>query len=304
MKQATSTTSGAGVNERCAYLGLQDDPQTALAYPSPWNCCFRARPAAPVRLEYQRVFCQTAAHAACAMLRQEKPSALPPEIRGHRSVLRPTNRKGTLGLAGLILSLAALAVILWWAAGKPRVPVPDWSVVGTLYERVPFIHAAVTDVPAATPSPAAPAVIPMPTTAVLLPEQSPAPTLPKPPQQHALEVPIPVGDQPFVIHLVMGGETFEELTKQYDTTPEAIRALNQSLQGSLWANTTIVIAPGMKVVDRSLPVFTTYQVKSEQMIDDLAAALDISQAALRAYNGCEDNCQLAKGDWIMVPRSQ
>src|SRR5512136_2718061 len=108
MKEATGKASNIEGNERCDYLGLRDDPQTALAFPSPWNCCYRARPVGAVRLEYQRVFCQTAAHAACAVLRQEKPSALPAEIRGHGSPLRPRGRRGVLGLAFVLLSLLAL----------------------------------------------------------------------------------------------------------------------------------------------------------------------------------------------------
>jgi hypothetical protein len=149
------------------------------------------------------------------------------------------------------------------------------------------------------------AVVPMPTTAVLLPAESPAPTLSKPPQEHELEVPIQVGSQIFVIHRVLGGESFEQLTKQYDTSPDAIRALNRGLTGALWADAVIVIAPGRKLADHSLPILETYQVQDPSItIDELAALLGSSPASLRAYNGCEDNCRLLQDDWIIVPRPE
>ena len=121
------------------------------------------------------------------------------------------------------------------------------------------------------------------------------------PQVHALEVPINVGDHKFLIHRVGVGETFEILAKNYTTTPDVIRSLNYSMRSSLWANSLIVISPGLQTVDLALPAFKTYQVSKQGiMIDELAGKLTVDPALLRLYNGCDDN--LSPGRWRLADR--
>ena len=125
------------------------------------------------------------------------------------------------------------------------------------------------------------------------------------PQVHALEVSINVDDHKFLIHRVGVGETFEILAKTYTTTPEVIRSINYSMKPSLWANSVIVISPGLQTVDPALPAFKTYQVtKQGIMIDELAEKLTVDPALLRLYNACDDNCRLAVGDWLIIPISK
>jgi hypothetical protein len=49
----------------CPFLGLKDDPATALSFPSSHNRCFHARPALPVKLEFQRAYCLEINHTSC-----------------------------------------------------------------------------------------------------------------------------------------------------------------------------------------------------------------------------------------------
>ncbi len=54
----------------CPYLGISDDAETALAYPSPWNCCYRRGTSAPISLEHQRNYCLATNYAGCPIYLQ------------------------------------------------------------------------------------------------------------------------------------------------------------------------------------------------------------------------------------------
>ena len=68
----------------CPHLGIEEDRQTCLAYPSGWNLCHRSRPAFMVRLGYQRKTCLLPAHAACPVFQSQRIAPLPAELRGQR----------------------------------------------------------------------------------------------------------------------------------------------------------------------------------------------------------------------------
>lgn len=68
--------------EICPHLGIEEDPQTCLAYPSHWNFCHRARPAAVVRLRHQRQACLSAAHVNCPVFVAGQAAPLPAGLRG------------------------------------------------------------------------------------------------------------------------------------------------------------------------------------------------------------------------------
>ncbi len=61
----------------CPFLGLKDDPTTALNYPSEGNFCHHARPIAPVNGNYQQQYCLSADHTACPIFLAAQPQPLP-----------------------------------------------------------------------------------------------------------------------------------------------------------------------------------------------------------------------------------
>jgi len=125
----------------------------------------------------------------------------------------------------------------------------------------------------------------------------------QPYQVHRLEVPIRVGRQTYLIHRVSAGETFETIAETYSTTVGTIQALNHDLQPPLWANDSIVVAPGILSPGPALPSFETYQVMEQEVfIDTLAEKLKVNPAQLRYYNACPENCRLVAEDWLVVPR--
>ena len=58
--------------EICPYLGIEEDRQTCLAYPSRWNLCHRSRPASTVRRGHQRSSCLSAEHTGCPFFQREE----------------------------------------------------------------------------------------------------------------------------------------------------------------------------------------------------------------------------------------
>jgi hypothetical protein len=118
-----------------------------------------------------------------------------------------------------------------------------------------------------------------------------------------LDVPFQVGEHSFLIHQVREGENFETLEVHYDTTSDVILALNDSLSSPLWANSVIVISPGLRSVDLTVPAFQSYQITDDEAaLDELARLLDTDADLLRYYNNCQNDCQFGVGDWIIIPR--
>jgi hypothetical protein len=69
----------------CPHLGLQEDQQTCLVYPSHWNLCHHASPASVPSLGHQRKACLSSAHTGCPVFQSGQAAPLPAELRsGHR----------------------------------------------------------------------------------------------------------------------------------------------------------------------------------------------------------------------------
>lgn len=108
---------------RCPYLGSQEDRETAFEFPADQNTCYKASPAGPVTLEYQKKFCLNAHHQSCPVYLANQPVALPAAAAAapisHHSNLR--GRYLVIALAAfLLLGLGALAVL---AARQPNAAV-------------------------------------------------------------------------------------------------------------------------------------------------------------------------------------
>jgi len=108
----------------CPYLGLLQDSQTTLAFPSPSNLCYHAKPLASPNLEYQREVCLTGRpHTLCPVFARSELAPLPPEISGSPakklSPVQPIDRRVLLLilLACVVLILGVLGM-LWLFNGK------------------------------------------------------------------------------------------------------------------------------------------------------------------------------------------
>ncbi|MBK9926033.1 MAG: hypothetical protein IPP66_12175 [Anaerolineales bacterium] len=68
----------------CPYLGLEEDRQTCMAYPSEWNACHRAKPVALVKVEHQRTACLSHGYEKCVVFQLKEIRALPVQLTGYR----------------------------------------------------------------------------------------------------------------------------------------------------------------------------------------------------------------------------
>lgn len=266
----------------CPALGLNNDSGSSCSYPSKANHCFHTTPVTAIKLDYQRKVCLLEVHTECELFhgaagrsRKHFSGALHPSWR-HSSAWR-------VFLLGLVLFLGAVAGFIWLVlygpGGVPTPPPrfdPEIPVTG-LNE--------ITSTPqhTASPSPSITVVVLTPTLLAL----------------HALDVPIGTLT-PLVIHQVSEGESLEVLASHFNTTSEAIIAINYDFFLPLWPNALIVIPlDQVNVID--LPQFEPYHVKEAISLKDLAADLSVDIEMLKVYNLVGSDHVFAVGDWVLIP---
>jgi LysM repeat protein len=145
----------------CPYLGLKEDPTTALDFPSEGNYCHHARPISPVKGIYQQQYCLTAKHSACPVFRAAHPRALP-AVMGLPDSSQAFARR-ILAIVGIpvVLTGATVLVLAWNAvnhqlaqsqalAGKGAILITPaaWALLNTQPPPTPF--ALPTAMPTAT----------------------------------------------------------------------------------------------------------------------------------------------------------
>ena len=116
-----SSIENQNINEICPYVGLRDDPQTAMNYASPLNCCHYIKSLASPNLIQQQKYCLKTSHALCELLARKSTRRTPAGIFTNGSN-RGTHKRTSiafwliLGLillvtAGVIVGLALLKVL-------------------------------------------------------------------------------------------------------------------------------------------------------------------------------------------------
>jgi hypothetical protein len=67
--------------EYCPHLGLKDDAQTCMGYPSTWNFCYHCKPVAAVLLKHQHQVCLTSAYMECPVFQSQAKRHMPRQYR-------------------------------------------------------------------------------------------------------------------------------------------------------------------------------------------------------------------------------
>lgn len=221
----------------CPYLGLQDDPQTSLFFPSTFNVCHHAKPLASPNLEYQRDFClKGRQHTGCPVFTRSELAPLPPEIGAPTKKQffgRPVEKR-----AFLLIMLGCVVLILgglggfWWTNGYLGGNGASPSGSGRLTPALNVIPLAadtfsVTDAPI-TPNYALSAlpntVSPSATTVETLMPQTPTPVgvTPVP-----YQTPVPCGaPRTWVTYIIQPGDSLYRLSQYYGVTVAALQSAN------------------------------------------------------------------------------
>lgn len=146
---------------RCSYLGLQDDPKTALEFASDGNFCHHALPAAPPNPAHQKRFCLSSEHTSCPVFLLTNQGPLPNDIilPGYRQRLNISLvYRGIL----LLILLAILVIALGAVSGLKGIsPSPSLMPEETIV--VPSIRPELVVVTGSSPLPTPPGLSVRPT---------------------------------------------------------------------------------------------------------------------------------------------
>lgn len=123
-----------------------------------------------------------------------------------------------------------------------------------------------------------------------------------PPFSHSLDVPIG-GENKYIIHSVLSGNSLEQLAIQYHTTVEAIQRVNYTLELPISIGMFVIVPMDIENAD-VFTRFEAYRVTDRTLtIELLAKELKVDQQKLKLFNAIEDGYEITEGEWIIVPRS-
>ncbi len=288
--------------EICPYLGLKDDPETSISYPSVSNVCLHSINKVTPNLNYQKSVCLTKAYADCFVYLSPDEKELPESLQdltGQKH--KKKKRMIRFGLIFLVLLLIGLAVIFrgQWSFRIEGLLMPAWQKTQQVrtYQPLPTIPATqfpdVEFTPTSSQSKRS--------TATPTQKTMRSPTITMVPSTLALETPIGSWVQ-FIIHRTLPGESLEQFANQYNTTVDVIRSVNYNLPNVLYVDRLIIIPIGVQD-DVELPAFEAYQVVDRGLnVDELAAKLSVKPEELLSYNNIPSDYIFNNGDWILVPR--
>jgi hypothetical protein len=286
-------SSQQNFSQPCPQLGVYDDPRTSFDYPSLENMCFHCRKPATPLLTHQGEFCLTSANETCPV--HELPSNQPFPL-----MLRMVYKAHSFSIRQFLLFIVLVFGVAFWAwVGWESLFQPKHTqnslVLSTIANKVPVM----------------PSEIPLPprTKTFVLPSPTlifePTLTETKKTAVRKLDVPFKIGDNYFVIHRILAGETIEQVAIKFSTSTESIEKINFLPVTSLWVDRLILIMLETEVVGPALPAFEPYQVPDPEIsLVDLAKRFEIEPYQLKYYNVCRNPCLFFVGDWLIIPRSR
>ena len=117
---------------RCSYLGMPDDPTTALEFASDGNFCYHALPAAPPNAAHQKAFCLTDQHIYCPILLHAEKKPLPQNVALLKNKVsfweNPANRRIILTVLVLLFSSILVGVLSLTGILSAASAVPDGTI--------------------------------------------------------------------------------------------------------------------------------------------------------------------------------
>lgn len=300
-----------GINHPCPFLGLLDDAETTESFPSAWNYCHHSRPITSPALGHQDRVCLRRVHLECPVFLSRRAVPLPSYARAARA----GNQRNSF-IKKFVVGFVALACVflLIWGLLSRESPVP-LAIERETRTPLPFSSSTATSLPLPTRTASlSPTLSPTATDHVFsgFIENTVTPTRAymiyqtATPSSTPSQLEVPIGtDYKFVIHKVQTGESFESLAAKYNTSAEAIVAVNHGQGPTAWVDALLIIPLGFTDTTK-LPGFVIYQVKPEQRgisVENMAKSLRVNPLDLKYYNGWTDpGDRPLVGDLLLVPR--
>jgi len=298
------------VSRTCPFLGLADDAQTPLAFPSDWNSCHYCKPVNSIKLDHQRMYCLSPSYKECIVYTQPMGNPLPRKIRNRQ----PDRTQADLwfGRIALALALLALIIVLAFLFSDQTHSFPPLGFLEA--QALPSASLNLQPVFTSTLEPAL-----SPTLVVRYPTSTStkAPTLfineqilttPPSAQPTVTITRIPRGIETliginyiFKIHRLGYGESLETLADLNGTTVAAIFGVNYNFSTPLQLQQVIILPINQTDVS-DMPPFEAYRLTRNVSLEELAIELDADPEQIQFYNGLGTSTQFQQGEWIIVPR--
>jgi LysM repeat protein len=93
------------IKQNCPYIGLKEDPTTALNFPSAGNHCYKTQPNSSINASHQQNYCLSANHITCPVYRQARIRPMP------AALTYPANRKPQWKKIGAITGILFLLIV-------------------------------------------------------------------------------------------------------------------------------------------------------------------------------------------------
>ena len=279
-------------NQLCPHLGRSEDKDTAIRYPSEFNRCYAVEKAFQPVISHQDDYCLAGKYISCPVLLHgsSAPESLA-VIRREKIEHRKTRRFSTPAILLVVLAIAGLAIVL---AGN-GLNMAGWSLNS--------LFTAPTDTPVASGIPVSEA---MPTFKV---DHTSTPTDMAVTATYTLPVPVvrttevSFGSNPaLLIHVINVGESFANIAQNYDTSLQAIRAVNTTPLDKFQVGSFIIIPVGTEEISGQVPALGVYQVgMTDTEVRTLANELAMEVEILCRYNGLKPDDIVKSGSLLVVP---
>lgn len=335
------TKSNNNQNNLCPFLGLSDDTTSHMAFTSPENYCHQCKPITPIKLEYQNDYCLDTNFKNCSIYINGAGKRMPADlVYDARADRQPASSDQRFFWFGVVLVGIFIAISLYYivdsidrkritnpvgannvqsptvivnSASISSTETPEAIVLPSLSPEpstsLPLFTATITPFPTLTSTVPTPKssitstvtqMVIKTTTATISATFTLTPTLTQIPP-HSLEIPIG-NEKLYLIHKIVDGENLSTLAETYQTSFEAIQAVNFTLIIPIRID-AIVVIPLKQENPQGLPKLEPYQILQDQTTPEaLAEKLKIDLVLFNSLNGFEDGEKLNKGNWVLIQR--
>jgi LysM repeat protein len=213
----------------CPYLGLLQDSQTTLGYPSSSNVCYHAKPIASPNLDHQRSFClRGRQHTICPVFTRRIDAPLPPDIRlpaNNPLFGKPVEKRVILPiLLGCVVLILGVMGVFWvfkdhringgTLSGEPRSPTPSSIAISLATGTFPYTDIPVTPNTYISVTPRIETEVPQTPTKFSV---SPVP----------FQTPVPCGSPyTWIVYIVQPGDSLYRLSLVYRVTIAELQRAN------------------------------------------------------------------------------
>lgn len=270
----------------CPFLGLDDDRETALSYPSVHNYCYHLKSASSVDLIQQRQFCLSNKYNTCPIYSNEN-VVKAPEGWGRKNNLSLKPKPWMIW--ALVFFAFVVIVLISYLLGLFKKPPAANPILNSPSPTTSVVEANSTSLPTLTLAviTAEPTITEVPTQAIEI-------------VPHMLETPFRNSPR-LLVHQVKEGEGFIMLAEKYQTSVDAIKAINYAITDSLLYNQILVIPVNTSDIS-DLPSFSVYQEQEGNVtVEELANRMQLDAASFSSYNDLPLNYLVSQGEMLLIP---